>query len=81
MYSKIVQNTKFVYILYTKLVLHKSKYCMIISVQKVYIKFLHIYINVQTVANLYKVQAKNLLKLKIYIFCSYKQCTNYRQRL
>ena len=35
---------------------------------------------VQTVQNftkLYKVQTKNGLKLEMYIFCTYKQCTNY----
>ena len=33
--------------------------------------------NVQTVKNLYKVQTKNSLKIKMYVFCTYKQCTKY----
>ena len=33
--------------------------------------------NVQTVQNLYKVQNKNDLKLEMYVFCTYKQCTSY----
>ena len=41
MYATIVQNNKFVYILYTKNV--QIKFCMIMNVQKTYIKFLHIY--------------------------------------
>ena len=32
--------------------------------------------NVQPVQNLYKVQTKNGLKLEMYVFCTYKQCTN-----
>ena len=54
---------------------------MVMSMQKIYIKFLHqISIakkNVQTVQNLYKVQTKNDLKLEMCVFCTYKQCTNY----
>ena len=45
MYTKIIQNTKFVYILYTKIV--QIKICMTVNVQKMYITFLasslHIY--------------------------------------
>ena len=63
MYTKIMQNTKFVYILYTN-ILHKSKFCM--NVQKMYI-----------IQNLYKVQTESSLKLEMYVFCTYKQCTNY----
>ena len=33
--------------------------------------------NVQTVQNLYKVQTKHGLKVETYVFCVYKQCTNY----
>ena len=33
--------------------------------------------NVQIAQNLYKARTKNVLKLEIYVFCSYKQCTNY----
>ena len=33
--------------------------------------------NVQTVKNLYKIQTKNSLKIKMYVFCTYKQCTKY----
>ena len=32
--------------------------------------------NVQPVQNLYKVQTKNGLNLEMYVFCTYKQCTN-----
>ena len=31
------------------------------------------------VQNLYKVQIKNSLKLEMYVFCTYKQCTNYTE--
>ena len=33
--------------------------------------------SVQTVQNLYKVQTEKGLKLEMYVFCTYKQCTNY----
>ena len=37
MYTKTIQNTKFIYILYTKIV--QIKICMIMNVQKSYIAF------------------------------------------
>ena len=38
----------------------------------------YIYIkNVKTIQNLYKVQTEKRLKLEMYVFCTYKQCTNY----
>ena len=42
-----------------------------------YIKFLHTYKNAQTVQNLHKVQTEKSFKLEMYVFCMYKQCTNY----
>ena len=45
--------------------LYKSKFCMIMNVQNMYIKFLHIYKKVQTVQN----------------FCIYKQCTKYTKHV
>ena len=33
--------------------------------------------NLQIIQNLNKAQTKNSLKLEIYVFCTYKQCTNY----
>ena len=42
MYTKIVQSTKFVYILYTKIVQIKILYDNVWNVQKSYIPFLHI---------------------------------------
>ena len=45
--------------------LYKSKFCMIMNVQNMYIKFLHIYKKVQTVQN----------------FCIYKQCTKYTKHI
>ena len=33
--------------------------------------------NAQAVQNLFTVQSKNGLKLEMYGFCTYKQCTNY----
>ena len=42
--------------------------------------YIYIYIyttNVQTIQNLYKVQIKNGLRLEMYVYCIYKQCTNY----
>ena len=33
--------------------------------------------NVQTVQNVYTVQAKKSWKLEMYVFCIYKQCANY----
>ena len=65
MYLKIIQNTKFIYILHTKIVQIKILYDNICTK------------NVQTVKNLYKVQTKNSLKIKMYVFCTYKQCTKY----
>ena len=41
MYTKIIQNTKFVYIFLQRL--YKSKFCMIMNIQKIYIKFLYTY--------------------------------------
>ena len=78
--TKTIQNVgiqKFYRTLNLYISTNKSKFCMIMNVQQVYIKFLYIYKNVQTVQNLYKVQTKNSLKLKMYVFCAYKQCTNY----
>ena len=60
MYTKIIQNTNIVYILYTKIVQIKILYDNECTK------------NVQTVQNLYKVQTKNSLKLEIYVFCTYK---------
>ena len=40
-----------------------------------YIKFLHK--KCTNCTNLYKVQAEKSLKIEIYVFCMYKQCTNY----
>ena len=65
MYTKIIQNTNFVYNLYTKIVQIKIFYDNECTK------------NVQTVQNLYKVQAKNSFKLEMYVFCTYKQYTNY----
>ena len=72
MYTKIIQNTKYVYILYTKIVQIKIYECT------KNVRQIHRYIftkNVQTVQNLYKVQTKNGLKLEMYIFCAYKTYT------
>ena len=58
--------------------LHKSKFCKIMNVQKMYIKFPHMYNNVQTVQNLYKVQTQSGLKLEMYAFCiCYTKCIHY----
>ena len=51
--------------------LHKSKFCKIMNVQNMYIKFPHMYNNVEAVQNLYKVQTKSGLKLEMYAFCIY----------
>ena len=40
-----------------------------------YIKFLHK--KCTNCTNLYKVQAEKSLKIEIYVFRMYKQCTNY----
>ena len=50
---------------------------MIMNVQEIYIKFLQIYKNVQPVQNLYRVHTDKSLKLEMYVFCTYKQYTNY----
>ena len=49
------------------------------NVQERYIKFLHIYKKCTNCTKLEqsKVQTKNDLKLEMYVFCTYKQCTNY----
>ena len=60
MYTKIIQNTNIVYILYTEIVQIKILYDNECTK------------NVQTVQNLYKVQTKNSLKLKMYVICTYK---------
>ena len=62
--------------------LYKSKFCLIMNVQKMYIKFLYIYIYIyiQKMYKLYKTCTKFGLKADwnlMYVFCSYKQCTNY----
>ena len=63
MYTKIIRNTKFVYILYAKIaqskILYVNKCTRNVHRITVYVQ------NVQTVQNLYKVQAKNSLKLEI----------------
>ena len=59
--TKIIRNTKFVYNLYSKCTSNSYVYTG----------------NAQTVQNLYKVQTKNGLKLEMYVFCTYKQCTHY----
>ena len=35
--------------------------------------------NLQTGQILYKVETKNVLELEMYVFCTYKQCTNYKK--
>ena len=80
MYRKIIQSTKFVYILYTKIVQIKILY------DNECTKKLH-YISTQLqlykkctkcrYTKLYKVQTKKDLKLEMYVFCTYKHCTNY----
>ena len=58
--------------------LHKSKFLYDNECTKnVHQISTYIQKNVQTVQNLYKVQTKNGLKIKKYVFCTYKQCTNY----
>ena len=58
--------------------LHKSKFCKIMNVQNMYIKFPHMYNNVEAVQNLYKVQTKSGLKLEMYAFCIYyTKCIHY----
>ena len=58
--------------------LHKSKFCKIMNVQNMHIKFPHMYNNVQAVQNLYKVQTKSGLKLEMYAFCIYyTKCIHY----
>ena len=66
MYTKITQNTNFVYILHTEIVQIK------ILNDNECVK------NVQTVQNLHKVQTKNSLKLEMYVFCTYKQRASYK---
>ena len=64
-YTKIIQNTKLVYILYTKIVqikiLYDNECTKNVHQIPTYIKK-----NAQTVQNLNKVQAKNGLKLEIF---------------
>ena len=76
MYTKIMQNTKFVYILYTKITQIKILYDKECT-KNIHQILTYIQKNVQTVQNLCKVQTKNGLKLEIYVFCTYKQCKNY----
>ena len=67
MYTKIIKNTIFVYIVYTKIAqtkislwywLHKK--CTSISYKQTK--------NIQTVQNLYKMQTEKSLKLEMYVF-------------
>ena len=74
MYKKITQNTKFVCILYTKIVQIKTLYDNECTKKLHHISTTK---NVQNVQNLYKVQTKNGLKLEMYVFCTYKHRTNY----
>ena len=84
------------------LIMPKSKFCMIMNVQTMYITFLHIYkkctnftklvesldqkpletwnvcfLYIQTTYKLYKTYKTSSLKQPLYVFCTYKQCTNY----
>ena len=71
MYTKFIQNTKIVFILYINIVqikiLHDNEYTKNVHQIPTYL-----HKNVQTVQNLYTVQTKNGLKLEMYVFCSYK---------
>ena len=67
MYTKITQNTNFVYILHTKIVQIK-----ILNDNGCAKK-------VQTVQNLHKVQTKNSLRLEMHVFCTYKQRATYKK--
>ena len=50
---------------------YKSKLCMIMNAQEIYIKFLHTYKkNIQTTKLQYKVQTKNGFKLEMFVFCT-----------
>ena len=75
-YAKIIQTlTLYIFCIQR---LHKSEFCKIMNVQNMYIKFPHMYNNVQTVQNLYKVQTKSGLKLEMYAFCIYyTKCIHY----
>ena len=66
MYTKITQNTKFVYILYTKIVQIKILYDQ--EYTKMYIKFLQIYKKCTIYAKLVYIYTKNNLKLEIISF-------------
>ena len=66
MYTKITQNTKFVYILYTKIVQIKILYDQ--ECTKMYIKFLQIYKKCTIYAKLVYIYTKNNLKLEIISF-------------
>ena len=75
MYTKIIQNAKFVYILYTKIVQIKILYdneCTK-NVHTKNVCFLYI----QTMCKVYKTHTTSKLKRPLHVFCTYTQCTNY----
>ena len=75
MCTKIIQNTKFVYILYTKIVQIKILY------DNECTKNVHQIpsnIQKQTAQNLYKVQIEHGFKLAMYVFCIQKMYKLYK---
>ena len=65
MYTKIIQNTKFVYILYTKIVQIKILYHNECT-RNVHQILTYIQKNIQNIQNLYKVQTKTIQLYKTY---------------
>ena len=70
MYTKIIKNTNFLDILYTKIVQIKILY------DNECTRNVHQFPTyMQKMYKLYK--TKNSLKLEMYVFCTYTQCMNY----
>ena len=76
MYTKIIQNTKFVYILYTKIVQIKILYDNECA-KKLYITFLHIYEKCTKCIKLVQSLDQKRLETCNVCFLTYKLCTNY----
>ena len=73
MHTKIIQNTEFVYILYTKIPKFQDYQNFEYTKN---VNQIPTYIQKRCKTCTHTVQTKNSLKLEIYVFCIYTQHTN-----
>ena len=76
MHTKFIQNTEFVYILYTKIPKFQDYQNFVNNEYTKNVNQIPTYIQKRCKTCTHTVQTKNSLKLEIYVFCIYTQHTN-----